>query len=242
MDNFIKKHGISQSALKIIAVISMAIDHTGAVLFPHVLLLRKLGRLAFPIYCFLLIEGFMHTRSVKKYAIRLFIFALISEIPYDLAFHNTAFFWRNNNVFFTLLIGLISVWGIDYFLKKKKYYKLLAAFPAGLGILAAKLMCTDYNWYGVAIIYIFYLFRYAKELSIFPLTLLTLYRTGFFRGVHTAIQNLCIFAYIPIMLYNGEKGKLKLKYAFYAFYPVHLIVLYIIKLIIDLRTKFALPI
>lgn len=239
MYNFIKKHGLSQSTLKVIAVISMAIDHTGAVLFPNIMLLRKLGRLAFPIYCFLLIEGFMHTHSVKKYAMRLFAFAIISEIPYDLAFRRTTFFWRNNNVFFTLLIGLLSVWGIDYFIKRKKYYKLLAIFPAGFGLLAAKLMYTDYNWYGVAIIYIFYLFRHEKDLSIFPFTLLTLYHTGFFRGIHTAIQNLCIFSYVPILLYSGKKGNLKLKYAFYAFYPVHLIVLYIIKISLNLHIKLS---
>ena len=129
------KTGISGSVLKWIAVITMAIDHMGAgFLESYVMnawggspigntfagrwneilsvdqILRYIGRPAFPIFCFLLVQGFLHTRDVKKYAIRLGIFALISEIPFDLALHIRPFHWQNQNVFFTLLLGLLAIW------------------------------------------------------------------------------------------------------------------------------------
>ena len=136
-----EKRGISGSTLKLIAIITMLIDHTAATILDRTLIARGLGnlsgdvqatqdflvqngtlygidmarrligRLAFPIFCFLLIEGFLHTRNVWKYAIRLGVFALISEIPFDLAFHAKFFYFQYQNVFFTLLIGVLVMIG-----------------------------------------------------------------------------------------------------------------------------------
>ncbi len=102
--------GINSFQLKWIAVITMIIDHTGAVLFPDNMVFRYIGRIAFPIFCFLLVEGFFHTRDVRKYMLRLGLFALISEIPYDLAFRDTVLEFEHQNVFFALLLGVVMIW------------------------------------------------------------------------------------------------------------------------------------
>ena len=99
-----QKFGVSGSALKCIAMASMLTDHIGYVLFPQYLILRMIGRLAFPIYCFLLVEGAMHTGNIRKYEIRLLAFALISELPFDYAFYG-GIRWESQNVFLTLLFG-----------------------------------------------------------------------------------------------------------------------------------------
>ena len=116
----VKQQGISGYWLKVIAVISMLIDHTSAVILEQIpglenpaFLMRIIGRLAFPIYCFLLVEGFYHTRRRAKYAGRLFLFALISEVPFDLAFSRRMWDFSSNNVFFTLLFGLLVIWGVE---------------------------------------------------------------------------------------------------------------------------------
>ena len=116
----VKQQGISGYWLKVIAVVSMLIDHTSAVILEQIsglenpaFLMRIIGRLAFPIYCFLLVEGFYHTRSRAKYAGRLFLFALISEVPFDLAFSRRMWDFSSNNVFFTLLFGLLVIWGVE---------------------------------------------------------------------------------------------------------------------------------
>ena len=93
--------------LKMLAVISMSIDHTGAVLMPDCIWLRIIGRLAFPIYCFLLVQGFRNTSNIKKYIGRLALFAVVSEIPFNLAFYGTIIAEEFRNVFFTLLLGLL---------------------------------------------------------------------------------------------------------------------------------------
>ena len=114
--------GVTGSTLKIIAIIAMFIDHTAAIVLERMIympkyasislygiygVMRLIGRLGFPIFCFLLIEGLCYTKDVKKYAGRLFLFALVSEIPFDLGFAGKAFYWQYQNVFFTLFIGLL---------------------------------------------------------------------------------------------------------------------------------------
>ena len=160
------KTGISGSVLKWIAVITMAIDHMGAgFLESYVMnawggstigntfagrwneilsvdqILRYIGRPAFPIFCFLLVQGFLHTRDVKKYAIRLGIFALISEIPFDLALHIRPFHWQNQNVFFTLLLGLLAIWFMQS--RGGGLVVRVAGLLAGAGL--AELFHTDYG-------------------------------------------------------------------------------------------------
>lgn len=159
-----EKKGITGSTLKLIAIITMLIDHTGAtivektlmarglgdlnngniqaaqnfmldngLLFALDMVMRLIGRIAFPIFCFLLIEGFLHTKNVWKYAIRLGIFALISEVPFDFAFYNKPIAMNHQNVFFTLLIGLLTMIGfkaIADYLKEKKWLPVMAVLGA----------------------------------------------------------------------------------------------------------------
>ncbi|MFP3154115.1 conjugal transfer protein TraX [Lachnospiraceae bacterium ZAX-1] len=209
------KIGISGFYLKMIAMASMLIDHTGAALFPQYIELRMIGRLAFPIYCFLLVEGAIHTLDIKKYQKRLFLFALLSEMPFDLVHTGKLFDFQAQNVFFTLFLGLTAIRILaksDNKIKKVIYVVLI--------LLLAEFAQIDYSSSGVLIIMCFYLFynrNLVKSVSFGVVN-------SFFGG----IQNYALFSLIPILLYNGERGK-KVKYIFYIFYPAHLLVLYWIK-------------
>lgn len=200
--------------LKCIAIVTMVIDHTGAILFPGELLFRYIGRISFPIFCYLLVEGFSHTRDIWKYMMRLGIFAFISEIPYDLAFRNTCWDIERQNVFFTLLFGLVMMYAMKFcFTWPEKIVVVI------LTMWVSVVLKTDYNYKGILLISIYYFLRNYK----WP-------KLGFgaiwnlFWG---EIQRCGILASVFLLAYNGEKGR-SLKYFFYAFYPIHLLVLYVI--------------
>lgn len=206
---------ISGFTLKCMAMVSMLIDHVGYVLFPQYLWLRMIGRLAFPIYCFLLVEGAMHTSDIRKYEIRLLIFALISEVPYDLAFSGMIR-WDEQNVFFTLLLGMIA---IDLAQRSKK--KLNTAIIFVLAVLAAEFLKTDYGGAGIVFILCYYILYQKTVLKqgVFVLENFLLYGFG--------VQMYASFAVLPMLLYHGKKGP-SMKYLFYVFYPAHLLILYLI--------------
>lgn len=221
--------------LKLIAIITMFIDHVAAVLIPMdttiYLLFRCIGRLAFPIFCFLLVEGFHHTNNVKKYMARLGIFALISEIPFDLAFGDTTLkygYRLQQNVFFTLFIGLVVIWGmriIDEKFTKNIFSseflnRLLKGLVVMIGCYAAYFLKTDYSYMGVFLIVAFYLFRQKKVLLSIAVFLLNL--------LLGPIQLLATVAMVFILMYNGERGPQGNKYIFYFFYPAHILFLYLV--------------
>jgi hypothetical protein len=211
--------------LKLIAIITMLIDHTGAVLVPSNtmlnLIMRCIGRLSFPIFVFLLVEGFHHTKDVKKYLLRMGAFALISEIPFDLAFYGKVLEFNHQNIFFTLFLGLLCMYLMS--IVEKKFNRnflvmnlLNALLTLMIGIIAY-LMKTDYDYRGIILIVAFYLFRESKLLRGLSL----LFVSGYL------LRYISIFAtvsIIPITFYNGQKGK-SIKYAFYIFYPAHLLIL-----------------
>lgn len=223
---------LSGSTLKIIAIISMFIDHAALVLLYWGILyhnqpimegteiyniyliynaMRKIGRIAFPIFCFLLIEGFTHTSNRKKYALRLLIFAVISEIPFNLAASNQFIDSSSCNVFVTLLLGLLTIWAMDQF--RGKYYIQIPI--ALLGCLAAYLVNSDYDYRGIVLIVLLYIFRYDRSMQAVAGSLSLYWEWP------------AIFAFIPICMYNGKRGR-NIKYFFYVFYPVHLLLLYFI--------------
>lgn len=209
---------LNSFSLKMIAIITMLVDHIGAVLFPGEMVFRYIGRIAFPIFIFLMVEGFYHTRDVRKYEIRMAIFALISEIPFDLAFSGTLFYMGYQNVFFTLVIGLVMM---DLMKRwEGASWKTLGVFVACL--LLAELLHTDYSAAGVLLIFVFYRFREKTVTKIILTAIIAFACFG-------AVEGFCLFAFLPILLYNGKRGP-SLKYAFYAFYPVHLVILYLISL------------
>lgn len=214
--------------LKLIACISMLIDHTTAIFVqpysPLYIVGRGIGRIAFPIFCFLVVEGFFHTRSVKKYLLRLGVFALISEIPFDFALWDASYMrnhFSHQNIFFTLFIGLLTIAVYDYVAKKYKTepftLNLLSVITIVAGGVLATLLKTDYSFYGILIILVFYIFHYNKKAMAIAYVLLI----GFLFGGWSL---LAIGALPLIWFYNGEKGP-NVKYAFYAFYPVHLLLL-----------------
>lgn len=214
--------------LKIIAVISMFIDHMGAALFPEIIFFRILGRVAFPIYCFLLVEGACHTHNYKKYVARMAIFALISEIPFDLAFYNSVVAVGHQNVFFTLAIGLGMIWFLEHPMNNDmdipdSIHKLLTLAVAGI---AAELLQTDYGFSGIAIIFIFYILRSNFVVKSIVVAIICV-SMGW-------VEAFAILALIPIALYNGQRGRQTkiMQYGFYAFYPVHLFLLFIIHQIV----------
>lgn len=262
--------------LKLIALITMLVDHVAAVLIWRVYVasfqltaslqlsekigdkiivwvaanqelvysiyehMRLIGRMSFPIYCFLLVEGFLHTSNVRKYAVRLLGFAFLSEIPFDLALTGQVMDASGySNVFFTLFIALVTIWAISYIEKFAEFWKeknwdaflgLLIVAMSGLIVVAACggfadiVLKTDYGFAGVLAIVAMYLLRSTKELGfavgIFVLTVLS---------SDTEILALCML--YPLMNYNGERGK-AMKYVFYAFYPLHLLVLALICILI----------
>jgi len=230
---------LSSSSLKLIAIITMLIDHIGAVVLGPVILrhpgiyqnrdlyyklydlydlLRLIGRLAFPIFCFLLVEGFLHTRSRWKYLLRMGLFALISEIPFDLAVYKYMYYPNKQNVFFTLFLGLAVMILADEVIKRKHAYLQFAIMA--IGIYLGYLLKTDYGEKGVFVICVLYFLRFSRPIQ----CLGGACAMSFERGGP--------FGMIPVLLYNGQKGRMKLKYFFYWFYPVHLLILYGIRYLV----------
>lgn len=209
----------------------MLIDHIGAILLPGdtklYLIARCIGRIAFPIFAFLIVEGFHHTSDVKNYLKRLGTFALISEIPFDLAFYGSYFSTEVQNVFFTLFLGLLAIYLMslaELKNQKKVFVSALLDMLILLGFCAiAVILRTDYNMMGILMIAAFHLFRGSKLL----LTLSLFILSSPAKDGQVSIQILATLAMIPISFYNGKKGK-SMKYFFYAFYPAHILILYLI--------------
>lgn len=209
--------------LKIIALLTMMIDHYGAIFQNNINIYRIIGRLAFPIYCFLLVEGYFHTRNVKKYATRLFVFALISEIPFDLAFYGSVGF-QHQNIFFTLLIGLGAIYLID----NKEKYNIKNGYIFFFSGILAIILAVDYNFIGIIYILAFYFTReYPKTIRL-PRVALIIFLANLVSMSIT--QQYAILALPIIFLYNKELGPKNkaLQILFYAAYPLHLLIYYLL--------------
>lgn len=208
--------GLTTFQLKILAIASMLADHTGAVLYPEAVWLRYAGRLAFPIFCFLLVEGYYHTRNVANYMARLGLFALISEIPFDLAFHQVLWFPEKQNVFVTLFAGLGMLWLLD-----REKESIIRIGTVLLVMWAAEFLRSDYGFMGILLIAVFGMTRTKRAMR---------YLAGAVWNVlwPSKIQAAGALAMLPIALYNGKKGR-DMKYFFYLFYPLHLLVLCILR-------------
>ncbi len=243
------RNNLSGLTLKLIAVITMLIDHLGYAFHglmpePWYLAFRLIGRVAMPLFCFLLAEGLFHTRSVRKYIGRLLIFAAVSEVPFDLmgSSGRTPFDFSSQNVYFTLFLALLGVALFDRFLYKNQKLPALLSILAAAG--AALLIHADYGAFGVLFVFVFYRFRDDRSGRAMAFTvavlLFALYQTVTLmptRGQESALQWALIglfqlAALIPIHFYNGKKGRIGSagQWAFYVFYPAHLFVLAMIKL------------
>lgn len=248
------KSGITGSTLKLIALAAMLIDHIGAVILEPLIIRGSgasigltsitalytidqimrlvIGRSAFPIFCFLLVEGFQRTSGVYRYAGRLLLFAIVSEIPFDLAIADTWMSTNWQNVFFTLFLGLVVMIGVEK-VKALGWNRWISGIAAiGIlfaGMLAADLLNTDYGGYGVLCMAVLYFFRGDRRKQIIAGSIAFVGGDYLYHG--SLSELLAPLGFVPVALYNGERG-LKLKYVFYLFYPLHLLVLYGIRCLI----------
>lgn len=203
--------------LKLLAMLAMTADHIGAVFFPEIPLLRWIGRLAMPVLCFFIGEGLRHTRSPRRYLLRLTGFALLSELPFDLAFYG-GIEWGHQNVYFTLALGLLALWAIQ----SRGMEGWLLALTAAL---AAELLGCDYGMYGVLLILLLDRFHRARSEQLAGAALLNL---AFF-GLQT--QTLSLIALPLLWLYNSKRGRDDRR-LFYLYYPAHLCVLGILRFVL----------
>lgn len=215
---------MSSFILKIIALIAMTMDHTGKVLLFDNEILLNIGRIAFPLFAFQIVEGYHHTKNIKKYLLRLLIVAIIAQIAYSQ-------FFDGFNTIFTLIIGLICIIIID----KEKDIPIKVALLLTIFLLSL-ILNIDYGLIGVLIIICFYLFRNnkIKRSILFSLLVIISYGITYYQSPEFSyIINLfaTLSSLIFINLYNNKQGP-KLKYLFYIYYPLHLYILWIIQLLI----------
>lgn len=228
---------LSSDNLKIIAIVLMVIDHAAYSLLNTYLVkffdqitpeeytslhnlysvLRAFGRLAFPIFAFFLVEGFFRTRNVFKYAIRLAIMAVISEIPFNLGLYHQVLYTGHQNVLFTLLIGLLAMYLCSLLIKQPFSTPLLVFLCICVTSSAASIAQyanSDYRWKGILLIMALY---FARVLG----------SSGLLLGaaVTSTFEKFAPASFLLLYFYNPER-KPRLKYLFYFFYPVHLVILY----------------
>lgn len=240
------KHiNISASTLHILAMIFMLFDHLWATIIPGNQWLTCLGRLAFPIFAFMIVEGYFHTSSLRRYALRLLLFALISEIPFNLMYSSSLIYPYHQNVIWTLLLGLGLIHLNELTAKRRKMWLriLVGCITVIVGFLAGMLTMVDYYGVGVVTILTFYFFRKRKWWCLLGQIVVLYYMnveilSGFYFEVtimgHTVPivqQGLALLALIPIWLYRGRKGySSKLfQYVCYGFYPAHMLVFYLVR-------------
>lgn len=219
--------------LKLIAACTMLIDHVGYALFSDALWLRCIGRIAFPLFCFLMAEGCVYTRDRRKYALRLLVFALLSEIPFNLMNTGTPWDLSHQNVLWTLLAGALLCWLVDWALQKRTAPVLVltgAVMAAAFCLL--ELANTDYGGWGTLLVVMFYAVRRAPSGTVSKMTAqtfgLAFFSIAIMGGLSVELWSLA--ALIPIWLYNGQRGfsPKAVQYGFYAFYPAHILVLSLI--------------
>lgn len=256
---------LTGNSLKVIAVLTMVIDHICKIVFQWLLSnywgvmvdngqmsweqfqqidnfirfdLQSVGTIAFPLFCFLLAEGFRYTRDKKRYIGLMFIFALISEIPFDIGFFSEysqmegtfPFYLKYQNVFFTLFLGLLTLACLERLSCKSEIRTekiksvILQVICVAVLALVAELIRCDYGMQGILYIAAFYVCRNHRIYQVLLFLLAYMGATGNQPPLCT------LLACLIILLYNGKRGKLKLKYFFYAFYPAHILVLYLIQI------------
>lgn len=239
------KQGLNTYQLKILALFFMFLDHLHVVFFKEnsFIWLRCLGRLSFPIFAFLLTEGFFYTKDFSKYLKRMFIFALISEIPFDLMTSGTFFNFYSQNIMFSFCIALIGM----YLLEKLKKYSKLTYIISSIYIvifmfILATITFTDYAGSGLLIIFLFYFTKKIKYKKIIQLIGMFIINIFCFKSPYLTfnlfsysgkfpLQGMALFSLIFIFFYHGQLGP-KSKYFFYLFYPLHMLLLYLLKLIL----------
>ena len=246
---------MSTLVLKIIACVTMLIDHTAVTLwitgtlsgyYTLYRIMRGIGRIAFPIFCFQLVQGVKNTSDIKKYALRLLIFGIISEIPFDMALFaykivrtKEILYWGAQNVYFTLLLGLFCVYAIYRVSRLQGKAKFLGAvltiaLTLACMVIAEKVILSDYGWGGVAMIAVMGLLTAPFEKIRFRLAseqFFQMFVSAFAIASCVLLTNsteiFALLALIPIYFYNGKQTveSRAARKGFYIFYPAHLAIL-----------------
>ena len=227
-----RSRGLDGGVLKCIAAALMLTDHVGAILLPEVLVLRCVGRLAFPIFAFFIAEGYAHTRDFGRYFRRLAIFAVVSEIPFNLE-NGAVFDLTRQNVLFTFCLALLTLRGLEALGRERGFGRWAGCgLVLAAGFAAGELLRTDYGGWGILTVALFYLCRDGKFAKLWLLLAMaavnglgmeSLAMPVF--GGEMPIQIFAVAALPVIWLYNGQAGPKGLRRAFYVFYPAHLLVL-----------------
>ena len=254
-----KKHGLTAAVLKNTAYFTMLIDHIFAVLFLNYMRLhpvngawdpkleriyrmgRAVGRVSFVFFAYLIVEGFIFTRNRGKYLLRLFLFALLSEIPFDLAFSGKIVDWSGQNVYCTLFLGVLA---LTLWKHLGEYIEVICwigrVLTVAAGCTAAFFAAADYRFMGILLIFVFYLTRGKnKALQVLAAGCVMFCGTlgsnciryfGRYSIMYLLRFSLRemygLFAFALICFYNEKKGRQLPKPFYYLFYPVHLLVLY----------------
>lgn len=225
--------GFTNTQLKVIAMIAMVIDHGAVALVAPMVteagsawyvcywVMRSIGRVAFPLFAFLLAEGAYHTGNPWKYLGRLCLFAVISEIPFDLVVGNTVFYPQAQNVFITLALALATLMGI----KGSAGRPLVQVLVGVGGCLAAEILKSDYGMLGVLLVLIYWTFREQKSYRrMGELVVFFFLMPGFW--------GLSYLLVLPLTEgYNGQRGT-RLGFWAYGFYPAHLMILKMIQYLV----------
>lgn len=236
-----KCFGINSTGLKVLAMVTMLLDHMWATIIPGNLWLTCVGRIAFPIFAFQITEGFFHTHDRKRYMTRMLLFALVSEIPFNLMVGGSVFYPFHQNVMFTFLIALFVLSKIENLCNQGFHTRsvILILLWVFLGDIFATLAMVDYIGAGVLTVVLFYFTRGKKYSWVWQLVGMYAINCIMLAGLVFPVtlgnfsfefpqQGFALFALIPIWLYNGQKGSnSKLwQYSVYLFYPLHMLVLW----------------
>ncbi len=225
-----ERFGISAAVLKWIAVVSMVIDHFACSVYPCLegrsaetyTVLRNIGRIAFPIYCYLLVEGFFHTKNVWRYLRNLLLFAVISEIPFNMAVFGHVFYLKGQNVYWSLALGLLAMILLKYVDGFRAWQLLAQGAVIAVFLFLGEFLEVDYHWRGIACMILFY---YLQKLHVRQVVATAAGAVAFLLYENPTV----LFAFAAIFLYNGKRGR-QAKYAFYAIYPLHLLVFGVLRL------------
>ena len=236
---------VTSFILHILAMALMLCDHLWATVVPGNDWLTCIGRLAFPIFAFLTVEGYFHTKNLKKYVQRLLVFALLSEVPFNLMLGSRVFYPIHQNVLWTFLLG---IWMIHWNEKAKHFplwrRLLRAAGSVFVGLFVGTLLFVDYSGIGVLMVLTFYFFRGRKWWN-FVAQLVVLYWLNaevlsgfsyqlelFGREIWIVRQGFAVLALIPIWLYRGQQGHHSkvFRWICYGFYPAHMLLLALIRM------------
>ncbi len=220
---------MNRNVLKIIALLSMIIDHIGLLIFPNIILFRVVGRLAFPVFAFFVSEGLKFTKSRKKYVLTLLVCGLLTQIPYSFLYS-----WYKLNIIFTFLVAILIIYLIEKN-NKQNFFNVIYLLVAGLLLIAVEYFgVVDYGIFGVMLVVVFYFIKNKAlkfalaALILCLLSLKMMFLSSLFFGL---IQLTSLISLILLMFYNQNKGKLNLKYIFYIFYPSHFYVFLLISFI-----------